>query len=90
MHFPYVSKAIFVENLFDISISPKGHHHEQVPHVQNEFMKNVKSIVKSFGEAGNPFADTSQDLYSQISKVTMPESVKIMVRSAERISKGQF
>ena len=42
--------------------TPKGNHHEQVPHMQKLFLNNVKSMITSFEDAGNPFADTSQDL----------------------------
>ena len=72
------------------SHAPKGNHHEQVPHIQKLFLNNVKSIVTSFEEVGNPFADTSQDLYTLDSKAIMPESVKIMVQSAKEIGKAQF
>ena len=37
-------------------------HHEQVPHVQMTFDKDIKSLVITFEELGNPFLECSKEL----------------------------
>ena len=65
-------------------------HHEQIPSVQKKFLSRVKSVTDVMEEIGNPFADTSSDLYTLDTKVIMPASVVNAVRSAEDIGKTQY
>ena len=39
-------------------------HHEQIPSVQKTFLCQVKGVTDVIEELGNPFADTSTDLYA--------------------------
>ena len=68
----------------------EGKHHEQIPSVQKTFFENVKNLCREFEEAGNPFSDTSEDLFTLDNKNIMPESVKKSVETAENIGNRQF
>ena len=65
-------------------------HPEQVPSVQKRFATDVKNLCREFEEIGNPFSDTSKDLYSLDTKQIMPDDVKRSVESAEELGKRQF
>ena len=64
-------------------------HHEQIPSVQKTFLSQVKSVTDVMEELGNPFADTSTDLYTLHTKLIMPDSVVHTVRTAEELGKTQ-
>ena len=68
----------------------EGKHHEQIPSVQKTFFENVKNLCREFEEAGNPFSDASEDLFTLDNKNIMPESVKKSVETAENIGNRQF
>ena len=57
------------------------HHHEQVPSVQKT------DIIE---ELGNPFVDTSSDLFALDSKQIKPKSVVDAIKSAEDIGEAQY
>ena len=57
-------------------------HHEQMPSVQNAFLPQTKNVTEVIEELGNPFADTSADLYTLDSKLIMPGSVVHAIRTA--------
>ena len=58
-------------------------HHEQCMATQQQFCKDVKSIVKCIEEKGNPFMEDSKDLLTMHTKVIMPTEVVNSVMSAE-------
>ena len=62
-------------------------HHEQCIGTQQQFCKDVKSIVRCIEEKGNPFTEDSRDLLTMHTKVIMPSEVLVSVMSAEQ--KGQ-
>ena len=57
-------------------------HHEQIPSVQKTFLFSSQ-VTDVMEELGNPFADTSTDLYMLDTKRIMPASVMntILLRS---------
>ena len=63
-------------------------HHEQVPSVQKTFLAQTKNVTDVIEELGNPFADTSTDLYTLDSKLIMPDSVVHTIRTAEDTGKA--
>ena len=64
------------------------HHH--VPSVQNMFLSQVKSVTGVMEELGNPFADTSTDLYMLDTKRIIPASVVNTIMPAEDIGTRQY
>ena len=64
--------------------------HEQIPSIQNSFGSDVKKLLEKFEEAGNPFSDTSKDLYALDSKIVMSSSVKHSIEIAEQTGKTQL
>ena len=54
------------------------------------FSNDVKRLISVFEEVGNPFADTSTDLYTLDTKQIMPDNVKAAVESAKDIGIVQF
>ena len=65
-------------------------HHEQIPSAQKKFLFHVKNVTEVMEELGNPFSDTSTDLYSLETKQIMSERVIEAVRSAGHIGKMQY
>ena len=68
--------------------SPK--HHEQVPSVQNSFLKNVKSLVSYVEDLGNPFKEDSGDLLALDTKDIMPAEVVESVQNIKKIGQSQY
>jgi len=54
------------------------------------FLSQVKSVTDVMEELGNPFADTSMDLYTLDTKRIMPASVVNTIKTAEDIGKTQY
>ena len=50
-------------------------HHEQIPSVQQTFLLQVKGVAQVVEELGNPFSETTSDLYTLDTKVIMPDKV---------------
>ena len=50
-------------------------HHEQLPSIQREFTKDVRSVVSTMNDLGTPFDDDTQDLFLLDTKVIMPNKV---------------
>ena len=64
-------------------------HHEQIPSVQKTFLAQTQNGTDVIEELGNPFAETSTDLYTLDSKRIMPDSVVHTVKTAEDSGKAQ-
>ena len=64
-------------------------HHEQIPSVQKTFQAQTNNVIDVMEELGNPFADTSTDLYTLDSKLIMPDSVVHTIRTADDTGKAQ-
>ena len=65
-------------------------HHEQIPSMQKNFLSQVKDVVKVVDELGNPFSDSTTDLYTLDTKIIMPHKVIQSVRNVEDIGKIQY
>ncbi|RUM46947.1 MAG: hypothetical protein DSY80_01375, partial [Desulfocapsa sp.] len=89
---PEVARVI---NEFDVSF----HHfnkledrrnHEQVPETQKTFIKNVKALVATFVEMGNPFEEDSVDLIVLDTREIMDSPVIDTVNHIEEIGQNQY
>ena len=65
--------------------APGAKHHEQVPHVQATYAKDVRSLVTTFEELGNPFLECRKDLVALYTKVIMHDKAKTSVMSAKQL-----
>ncbi|KAK3725326.1 hypothetical protein QZH41_002764 [Actinostola sp. cb2023] len=65
-------------------------HHEQVPSIQNAFLKNVKSLVNVIEDLGNPFKEDSGDLLALDTKDIMPVEVVESIKNIQKIGKDQY
>ena len=65
-------------------------HHEQVPHVQMTFAKDVKSLVVTFEELGNPFFECSKELIVLDTKVVMHDKAVESMMSAKQLGIKQY
>ena len=50
----------------------------------------MQNLCIEFEEAGNPFSDTSEDLFTLDTKHIMSDQVKVSVETAESIGNKQF
>ena len=64
--------------------------HEQTPSTQSRFATNVKSVVEVFNEMGNPFTETSSDLFAIDTKMIMAEEVIQSIKEAEDVGRTQY
>ena len=88
---PETARLLFeYNNKQNEKIDVGNKHHEQIPSVQKKFINNVESLCYEFENAGNPFSETSNDLYALDTKNIMSDIVKNSVESAENIGKTQF
>lgn len=67
-----------------------GRHHEQIPSIQKNFLAHVKNVIEVIDGLGNPFSDTSIDLYTLDNKIIMPDNVIDAIRTAEDIGQTQY
>ena len=58
-------------------------HHEQIVSIQNRCATNVRNVVDVFNQMGNPFAETSFDLFAIETKVNMNDGVIQSIKRAE-------
>ena len=82
---PELSRVVseFEDTLCDASTS-SSKHHEQTPHVQITFAKDVKSLVVTFEELGNPFLECSKELFVLDTKIITHDKAIISVMSAKQ------
>lgn len=66
------------------------HHHEEAKRIQLNFSQQVKALVETVDEMGNPFADPSGDLYKLHSKEVADKEQVIAMREAQKIGKEQY
>ena len=64
-------------------------HHEQVPSIQNTFLKNVKNLVNAIEELGNPFKEDSGDLLALDTKDIMATEVVESIKNIKTIGQDQ-
>ena len=88
---PELSRVVteFEDTLCDVSPS-SNKHHEQVPHVQMTFAKDVKSLVVTFEELGNPFLEYSKELVVLNTKIIMHDKAVQSVMSAKQLGIEQY
>ena len=79
----------FEDTLCDASTSISKHH-EQTPHVQITFAKDVKSLVVTFEELGNPFLECSKELFVLDTKIIMNDKAIESVMSAKQLGIEQY
>lgn len=70
--------------------STNTHHHEQVPGVQKEFVRDVKSMVSTMQDMDNPFTEDSHDLTVLDTKQIMSEAVSNSLYNVKTIGQQQY
>ena len=65
----------FEEGYDDDDSSDSGGHHEETKSVQDKFVKDVRFLVITIEEMGNPFMEESGDLLNLNSNIVRPENV---------------
>lgn len=80
-----------VKEFEDISTTKKDlRHHEQTPAVQSTFLKDVKSLILSFEESGNPFLEEGEELMAIHTKDVMDPAIVKTVQDVTKIGDEQF
>ena len=65
-------------------------HHEQTKSVQDKFLRDVRSLVITIEEMGNPFMEDSMDLLNLNSKAIMPEKIVKDLKSIYSLGKAKY
>ena len=89
---PEISRLILeFENSIQTLESPTSNrHHEQNLNTQKTFAKDVKALVATFEEMGNPFLEDNGDLLTLDTKIIMSEEVIETVNTIEKNGQKQF
>lgn len=74
----------------NISSAEDHHHHEQKHGFQSAFAKDVKSLISSYEEMGNPFTDEDLELIAIHTKDVMDAAVVSSVQTVSKIGEEQF
>ena len=74
----------------NISSAEDHHHHEQKHGFQSAFAKDVKSLISSFEEMGNPFTEEGLELVAIHTKDVMDAAVVNSVKRVSKIVEKQF
>ena len=78
------------ESTFEATKPSDTRHHEQLPSVQSAFGKDVRALVSSIEEMGNPFEEDTADLLVLDTKEIMPQCVVEAVQAAEQKGQSQY
>ena len=65
-------------------------HHEQTKAVQERFVKDVRSLVSTIEEMGNPFLEESMDLFNLNSKAVMSQGVVNDLKNIKALGKEKY
>ncbi|KAK3735626.1 hypothetical protein QZH41_007395 [Actinostola sp. cb2023] len=74
----------------NITVAETHDHHEQKPCFQSAFAKDVRNMVSSFEEVGNPFMEEGKDLIAIHTKDVMDAAVVSTVQNVRKIGEEQF
>ena len=82
---PEIARVVseFEESMDDGKVVTR--HHEQTPHHQAAFAKDVNSLLATFSELGNPFLECSEELLTLDTKAIMNESAVKSILSAKQL-----
>lgn len=70
---PEIARAVTEFEVIFIKTNTEDiRHHEQIPGVQNSIVKNVRALLDTTEEMGNPFLENSIDLLVLDNKNIMP------------------
>jgi len=69
----------------NITVAETHDHHEQKPCFQSAFAKDVRNMVSSFEEVGNPFMEEGKDLIAIHTKDVMDAAVVSTVQNVRKI-----
>lgn len=87
---PEISRMIQeFESISDTIPQSNSRHHEQVPSLQTSLAKEVRSLVSTFEEYGNPFQEDSGELVVLDTKDVIPSDVVKSVREVLSIGRRQ-
>ena len=64
-------------------------HHELIPSIQRELVKNVRSVVSVMNDSCNPLSDDNDDLYALDTKIILPVEVISAYSSFEKLGHDQ-
>lgn len=74
----------------NISTAEDQRHHEQTPGVQSAFAKDVRNLVTTFEEFGNPFLEEGEELMALHTKDVMNAAVVKTVQDVKKVGEKQF
>ena len=77
-------------NVNSLSYIIEDCHHEQIKSVQDTFLRDVRSLVITIEEMGNPFMEESMDLLNLNSKAIMPEKIVKDLKSIYSLGKAKY
>lgn len=78
---------------YEIALKQKesnGKHHSETKAARERFIKDVKSLQKTFKEKENPFLDTSTDLYNICTQKVCSLDVATFVKNVENLGLSQY
>lgn len=65
-------------------------HHEETPSFQTMFSRNVAALKSQIGEHGNPFLETSKELFSLETNIAVDEEYVEQLMKIEEVGKEQY
>ena len=89
---PEVSRVIaeYEDAFCDEDEHSSTKHHEEATYFQSVFTKDVKSLVATLEELGNPFLECTKELVTHDTKIIMHNKATESVLSAKQIGVSQF
>ena len=89
---PEISRLIleFENSYQNLKSHSSRKHHEQNPTTQKKFAKDVKALVDTFEEMGNPFLEDNGDLLTLDTKIIMSKEVIQTINTIEKNGQKQY
>lgn len=87
---PEVARLIAQFESTYVNIDLEDRHHEQRPSVQKSFACEVRSLVKTINEMGNPFEEESSDLIVLHNRNVLPDCAAVCVKNIHETGQKQY
>ncbi|KAH3875540.1 hypothetical protein DPMN_038808 [Dreissena polymorpha] len=84
------ASRILMETSDNTDNSDDTKHHEEKQTKQKKFQTQVRQLVETKDDMGNPFKEDTSDLYTLDTKVVMSPEVIMSVKTAESIGNAQY
>ena len=87
---PEISRLLDEFESINEGVNHVREHHDYSNSVQSIFNEEVKSLLSTLEDVGNPFDDDSSDLFDLETKISVPETIAQNLYKLENVGEKQY